>query len=687
MQASLLIEVLSEELPPKSLPKLAAAFSGHLFGALVAQAYADADAAVKTYATPRRLAIHIAQVRAVQPERLIERKGPAVAAGLKNGQPTPALSGFARSCGVAIEALETLHDGRQECYVYRSTEAGAPLSAQLPGMVSDALAKLPAAKRMRWGSGDVEFVRPLHGLLMLHGSQLISGQVMGLHSTATTLGHRFLSHGRLQITDADAYADILLQQGWVVAEFEERRERIRTQLLAAAREAQVLWDEALLDEVTALVEFPVVYRGEFSADFLAVPQECLILSMKQHQKYFPLVDQQGVLLPGFLVVSNLQAANPGHIIHGNERVLRARLSDARFFFEQDRKQRLDARVPKLAQVVYHNRLGSQLERVERMVGCASAIAHALAADSALAARAAYLAKADLLTDMVGEFPELQGQMGRYYAQFDDESPEVADAIAAHYLPRFAGDALPEGKISIALALADKLDSLVGLFGIGQAPTGDKDPFGLRRAALGVLRIVLETPLPVSLSWLIDCAHRAFPAALLDAKTATQVQSFMLDRLRNVLKERDYEAHEIEAVLACQSDQPCDVLARIEALRIFLQMPEAQALAAANKRVVNLLKKAETALPAVDTGLFGEDAERQLHAAVCALQPVVSAHVAALEYTAALTVLAGVRNAVDAFFDRVMVMAEDPAVRANRLALLAALSGLLNQVADISLLPG
>ncbi len=687
MRASVLIEIRSEELPPKSLQKLSSAFAEHLLGSLVAQGYVETGSPMRQFATPRRLAVWVPQVLAVQPPRQIERKGPAQAAGLKDGQPSPALLGFARSCGVTIDQLEIRQDGKQAHYVFRSTEAGVPLAVQLPAMVAEALSRLPTAKRMRWGNGEVEFVRPLHGLLMLHGDQLLSGSVMGLDSANTTLGHRFMSTGELCITHADDYENILLQQGWVEADFIRRREDIRAQLSAQAKADHVLWDEALLDEVTALVEFPVVYRGEFSADFLAVPQECLILSMKQHQKYFPLVDEQDCLLPGFLVVSNLKTADPGHIIHGNERVLRARLSDAQFFFEQDRKQRLDARVPKLAQVVYHNKLGSQLERVERLVGSASALAHTLGADSALAARAAYLAKADLLTDMVGEFPELQGVMGRYYAQYDGEAPEVAEAMSSHYLPRFAGDSLPAETVSLCVALADKLDTLVGMFGIGQIPTGDKDPFGLRRAALGVLRIVIERHLPVSLIGLIATTYSTFPAGLLDGETPTLVHGFLLDRLRNVLKDQAYEAAEIEAVLACQADHVDDILARLVAIRAFRQLPEAPALAAANKRVANLLKKAETGLSVVEQKWLTEEAEQQLYAVLLTLHPIVSAHVSAKEYTAALSALAGVRQPVDAFFDGVMVMVDDLAVRANRLALLARLRELMNQVADIGLLPG
>lgn len=685
MNATLLIELQTEELPPKSLQKLSAAFSNGIVAALQAQGFVDDISGVSVYATPRRLAVSIPQVAAIQPPRRIERKGPALAAGMKDGQPTPALVGFARSCGVEVTDLATMHDGKQECYVYRSTQSGEPLAQHLAGIVVDVLKKLPVAKLMRWGDSDVEFVRPVHGLIMLHGTQIVAGELLGLVSGNMTLGHRFLSQGKISIAHADDYAHNLLQQGKIMAGFAERRDSIRQQLADAAGDAQVLWDDALLDEVTGLVEFPSVYAGSFSADFLEVPQACLILSMKQHQKYFPLADQAGNLLPRFLVVSNLQTNDPSHIIQGNERVLRARLSDARFFFDQDRKTRLDSRVEKLAQVVYHNKLGSQLQRVNRMQHMASSIAALLHADTAAAARAAYLAKADLVTDMVGEFPELQGMMGTHYALHDGEAADVAAAISAHYQPRFAGDAVPQGAIAASVALADKLDTLIGIFGIGLIPTGDKDPFGLRRAALGVLRILIETPLALSLPALLAHAQAAFPAGVVADSVNVDVYGFMLDRMRHYLKEQGFEPGEIEAVLANQPERMDLILARIHAVREFRQLPEAAALAAANKRVRNILKKVAEPLGAVNPGLFEADSEKELFERVTQLAPQVTAFVAAGNYTAALTALAGVRTAVDAFFDGVMVMADDLAVRQNRLALLHALGEMMNRVADISML--
>ena len=685
MSATLLIELRTEELPPKSLAKLSTAFANGIANALQAQGYVTDLDGMASYATPRRLAVSIPKVTAIQPPRQIERKGPAVATAMKDGAPTPALTGFARSCGVTVADLATMHDGKQECYVYRSTQAGEPLAQHLSSIVADALKKLPVAKLMRWGDNDIEFVRPAHSLIMLHGDQVVTGEVLNLTSDNRTLGHRFLSQGDIIIDHADKYAQRLLEQGYVMADFAMRRADIRQQLTAVAGDAQVLWDDALLDEVTGLVEFPVVYAGTFSADFLAVPPACLILSMKQHQKYFPLTDRDGKLLPRFLVVSNIQTADTHHIIHGNERVLRARLSDAKFFFDQDRKTRLDSRVEKLAHVVYHNKLGSQFQRVQRLQIIAAQIAQLLGANANAASRAAYLAKADLITDMVGEFPELQGTMGTYYALHDGEAEDVAAAISAHYQPRFAGDAIPQGTIAASVALADKLDTLVGIFGIGLIPTGDKDPFGLRRAALGVLRILIETPLSLSLPDLLAHAQAAFPAGVISDNVDIDVYNFMLERMRHYLKEQGFEAGAIEAVLANQPARMDLILARIHAVREFQQLPEAAALSAANKRVRNILKKVSESIGAVQPDLLQTTEEKHLYARIIELTPIVHEHVANTNYTAALTALAIVRVPVDQFFDAVMVMADDREIRQNRLALLQVLGDMMNQVADISLL--
>ncbi len=683
-QATLLIELLTEELPPKALEKLANSFADTITDELKKLQFVAADIAANVYASPRRLAVQIPAVAAIQPDQHIVRRGPAVSAGMKDGQPSPALAGFARSCGVDVAALTTVHDGKQDVFAYESTKAGEALAAVLSGIVATALKKLPAPKLMRWGSLDVQFVRPVHGLMMLHGEQVIAGEVLGLQSRNLTRGHRFLSAGDVTVANADAYARTLAEEGKVIASFTARRELIRHKLSEAAARlnATIAAPDALFDEVTGLVEWPVVLEAGFEAEFLNVPQECLILTMQQNQKYFPLLDGDGKLMNRFLLVSNLQTDDPRYIVGGNERVLRARLSDAKFFYEQDQKQRLDSRLPRLANVVYHNKIGSQLERVERLQTIAAAIAGKLGADSALAARAAYLAKADLVSDMVGEFPELQGIMGRYYARLDGEDAAVADAIEGHYHPRFAGDSLPQGPIATAVALADKLETIVGIWGIGLIPTGDKDPFALRRAALGVLRMVLEQPL--DLKALIADAAAAFPAGLLSASVVDEVYAFALERLKNYLA-NDYKADEIDAVLALAPTQLNEVGAVLAAVAQFKALPEAATLAAANKRVKNILKKAEGDIGTVNPALFAEDAERALFDAIQALAPAVEAQFAAHDFAGALTQLASLRAPVDAFFDGVMVMADDLAVRANRIALLASLAALFNRVADISLL--
>ncbi|MBK0414500.1 glycine--tRNA ligase subunit beta [Chromobacterium haemolyticum] len=684
MNQTLLIELLTEELPPKALEKLAASFAQTIGDELKKMQFAPADAEATVYASPRRLAVQLADVAALQPDQKIARKGPAVTAGFKDGQPTPALAGFARSCGVEVSALSTMSDGKQDVYAYESVKQGQPLAAVLADVVALALKKLPAPKLMRWGSLDVQFVRPVHGLIMLHGDAVVPGEVLGLQSGQSTRGHRFLSEGEVTVANADAYARTLHESGKVVASFDARRELIRHKLTEAAARlnATIAAPEALFDEVTGLVEWPVVLEAGFEAEFLRVPQECLILTMQQNQKYFPLLDASGKLMNRFLLVSNLETADPSFIVGGNERVLRARLSDAKFFFEQDQKARLDSRLPRLANVVYHNKIGSQLERVERLQSIAGAIAHELGADAALAARAAYLAKADLVSDMVGEFPELQGVMGMYYAQHDGEHAEVAAAIEGHYHPRFAGDTLPEGKIATAVALADKLETIVGIWGIGLIPTGDKDPFALRRAALGVVRMALEADLDVKA--LLNIVAAAFPAGKLSANVADEVFGFMMDRLKNFLA-ADYKGDEIDAVLAQAPSRLAEVRAVLSAVAAFKALPEASALAAANKRVKNILKKAEGEVGAVNPALLSEAAEQALFAAVEQLAPQVDGQFAARDFAAALTQLASLRAPVDAFFDGVMVMADDAAVRNNRIALLARLAGLFNRVADISLL--
>ena len=695
MTDALLVEIFTEELPPKALARLMEAFSHGLFEGLKDKNFLPPDAEFTPFATPRRLAVLISSVLAKQADRVVERKGPAFATALDaSGQPTPALLGFAKSCGADVSKLERQVGEKGEYFVYRAKQKGEPLKNHLAAIVEAALKKLPVPKTMRWGAGEAQFVRPVHGVILLHGKKVVPGTVLGLKSGNQTRGHRFLSTGLLTLRNAMDYAKVLKQQGKVIASFETRRETIAGALDSAAHKAGkgVRWDlgksAELVDEVTSIVEYPVALTGSFDKAFLDVPKECLVISMQQHQKYFPLANASGELLANFLFVSNMQAKNPKEIIHGNERVLRARLADARFFFDQDRKTRLAERVPRLAMVVYHNKLGSQLQRVERMQKLAGEIARRLNADAKAAERAATLAKADLLTDMVGEFPELQGIMGRYYAHHDGETPAVAAAIEQHYLPKTAGGVLPEETVAICVALADKLDTLTGIFGIGLAPSGDKDPFGLRRAALGVVRILAEKSLPLDILELLTLARGHFPAGVVADSVAQDLHGFMLERLKPYLRDKLFEVDEIDAIVSLNPTRFDQVLPRLKALQAFRALPQADALAASNKRIRNILKQAGAVpVTTVDPALLRDPAEQQLAQEVEALRAHVEAQLNAGHYAAALQALASLRPAVDAFFDKVMVMAEDTALRHNRLALLANLSNLFLGAADISKLQG
>ena len=684
MTQTLLIELLTEELPPKALNNL-----GNHFAAAVAEGLEKAqlikgNVQYTAYASPRRLAVQVSNVKAVQDDQHVVKKGPAVANAMKDGAPTKALEGFARSCGADIGSLKIVHDGKQDVYAHEFTQAGKPLAGLLEDIINQAVKKLPIPKVMRWGSSTHTFVRPVHGLVILHGANVVPASVLGLQSGNSTLGHRFLSDGPITIQNADFYAEQMREQGKVIASFAERKAAIQTALNqhAGRLNATVAADEALLDEVAALVEWPVVLEAGFEAHFLEVPQECLILTMQQNQKYFPLLDAGGRLMNRFLLVSNLEAADPSHIIHGNERVLRARLSDAEFFYKQDQKNTLESRLPKLANVVYHNKIGSQAERSDRLQSIAAHIADQLGANRAQAERAARLAKADLVTEMVGEFPELQGTMGKYYARLDGENAAIADALEQHYRPRFAGDALPESSVATAVALADKLETLVGIWGIGLIPTGDKDPYALRRAALGILRMLMQHGLDVN--DLIQTAFVSFPQGLLNDKTPAEVADFMQARLA-VLLQNDYPQDIVAAVLAKRPGRLNDLAARLEAVAAFKALPEAAALAAANKRVQNLLKKADAELGVVNEALLQQDEERALYAAAQSMQPKIEAALARQDFQAALSELAAVKPQVDAFFDGVMVMADDAAVKQNRLNLLNQLSQQMNAVADIALL--
>jgi len=688
---TLLVELLTEELPPKALAKLGEVFSERIVAGLRASGLLDReDAAVRGFAAPRRLGVSIAEVLdQASAHEVTEKIMPVSVAFDGEGKPTQALLKKLQARGIPLEAIASFErrmDGKAEALFYSRVEAGAKLSQVLATIVNDAVKALPIPKVMRWGDSEVQFVRPVHKLTMLHDGEVMPGTVLGLEAGRTTMGHRFMGHTEIVLATAEDYEPTLLREGMVMPNFADRRAEIERQLQEQADAQQASLGEYadLLDEVTALVEHPTVYVGEFENEFLKVPQECLILTMRANQKYFPLFERSGRLTNRFLIVSNMRPKNPIHIITGNQRVVRPRLADARFFFDQDRKATLESRLPRLGSVVYHHRLGNQLQRVERLERLSGRIAAQMGADDKLAARAGRLAKADLVTEMVGEFPELQGVMGRYYALYDGEDVAVAEAVASHYQPRFAGDTLPQGQIAGAVALADKLDAMVGFFGIGLIPTGDKDPYGLRRAALGVLRILMETPLPLDLAALIDETVSGFaPGVLTENEFAGQLLDFIFDRLRNLLREAGHAVDTIDAVLALRPTRIDLVPAKLEAVRAFRLLPEAEALAAANKRIVNILRKNNETLPEADVALLRNEAEKALYHQVIDIVPQVHTCVERGDYTEALRVLAGLRSTVDRFFDEVMVMDEDEAVRKNRLATLKGLAALMNRVADIS----
>lgn len=700
---NLLVELFVEELPPKALKKLGEVFAQTLAQSLKTQGLASDAAAITPYASPRRLAAHVTGVLAVAADKPVAQKLMPVAVGLDaSGNATPALLKKLSALGAdasVVPGLRRENDGKADVLFYDSLAKGATLAEGLQKALEAALAALPIPKVMTYqlqdGWSSVNFVRPAHGLVALHGADVVPLAILGLTSGNTTQGHRFeAAKSPVVINDADSYAETLKRDGAVIASFAERRAEIERQLAAAAAKAgsnlKPIDDEALLDEVTALVERPNVLIGTFEAEFLAVPQECLILTMKANQKYFPLLDASvgnaGKLTNQFLVVSNIAPADPSAVIGGNERVVRPRLADAKFFFDQDRKKTLESRVLGLAKVVYHNKLGTQGERVQRVCAIAKAIGAQLGgeAQALQAEQAALLAKADLLTDMVGEFPELQGIMGRYYALHDGLSTDIADAIEDHYKPRFAGDTLPRNPVGTAVALADKLETLVGLFGIGQIPTGDKDPFALRRHALGVIRMLAEGDLDLPLDALLANAAATFAAVEGFKANNGALADFIYERLAGSLREQGYTAQEVDAVVSQRPQRLGDIPKRLAAVRAFAALAEAEALAAANKRVGNILKKAEGAVAAaIDKGLLQEAAEVALAAALAEVKPAADAAFAKGDYAASLQSLAALKAPVDTFFNDVMVNAEDPALRANRLGLLATLHLAMNQVADIS----
>ena len=696
---NLLVELFVEELPPKALKKLGLAFAGVLADSLKAQGLASPDSQVTDYASPRRLAVHVTGVAAQAADKAVSQKLMPVSVGLDaQGQATAALLKKLQALGAGaqdVPALQKRMDGKAEALYFDSTVRGASLAEGLQKALLDAIAKLPIPKVMTYqlardcalpGWSTVSFVRPAHGLLALHGNAVVPVQALGLQAGDSTQGHRFeAAVSPVRIANADDYAATLARDGAVIASFDARRAEIARQLQAAAsaQGAQAIDDAALLDEVTGLVERPHVMVCSFDAEFLQVPQECLILTMKANQKYFPLLDAAGKLSNQFLVVSNINPANPSAVIGGNERVVRPRLADAKFFFDQDRKKTLESRVPGLSKVVYHNQLGTQGERMQRVRAIARTIASKLGDDALVQAAdtAAQLAKTDLMTDMVGEFPELQGTMGGYYARHDGLSEDIAIAIEDHYKPRFAGDALPRNPVALVVALADKLETLVGMFGSGNLPTGDKDPFALRRHALGVIRMLVEEDLPLQLPALLADAQPAFGTLIQEASAA--LLEFVFDRLSGALREQGYSAQEVEAVLALRPARLGEVPPRLAAVRAFTALPESAALAAANKRIGNILKKSDEARASVQSGLLHEAAEKALHAAMQETVPIADALFASQDYTASLQALAALRAPVDAFFDGVMVNADDPALKANRLALLQQLHSAMNRVADLS----
>ena len=699
---NLLVELFVEELPPKALKKLGDSFAAVLFEQLKSQGLTTPDSAVTAFASPRRLAAHATRVALQAADRSVSQKLMPVAVGLDaSGNATPALLKKLAALGAdasAVAGLTKAPDGKAEALFYDSTVTGATLAEGLQKALLEAIAKLPIPKVMSYqlqadcampGWSSVSFVRPAHGLVALHGADVVPIQALGLTSGNSTHGHRFeAAVDPVVIKHADSYTQQLQDEGAVIASFAERRTEIVRQLAAAAAQVgggcQPIDDDALLDEVTALVERPKVLVCAFDKEFLDVPQECLILTMKANQKYFPLLDAAGKLTHRFLVVSNINPVDASLVVGGNERVVRPRLADAKFFFDQDRKKTLASRVEGLDRVVYHNKLGSQGERMERVRAIARAIGQQLGGDvlAQKAAQAAQLAKTDLVTDMVGEFPELQGTMGRYYALNDGLTADVADAIEDHYKPRFAGDTLPRNDVGVVVALADKLETLVGMFGIGNLPTGDKDPFALRRHALGVIRMLVEKNLPVSLRDLVANALPAFGDKVTDASTT--LVDFIYDRLAGSLREQGYTAQEVDAVLALRPQQLGDVPKRLAAVRAFAALPEAPALAAANKRVGNILKKAEGIVAAeVNTALLQEPAEKALVDAIKSIAEQADNAWASGNYTANLQALATLKTPVDEFFNTVMVNADDPALKANRLGLLATLHAAMNRVADLS----
>lgn len=681
-----LVEIGTEELPPKALKTLATSFADNVEAELN-QAGLTFDK-IEWFAAPRRLAVKVLNLATQQPSKEIEKRGPAVSAAFDaEGKPTKAAEGWARGCGITVEQAERIATDKGEWLVYRAKIEGQPTKNLLNDIVANALAKLPIPKPMRWADKTVQFIRPVHTVTMLLGDELIEGEILGVASARTIRGHRFLGEKEFEIQHADQYPQLLRDKGSVVADFNERKAEIlaKSQAKATALGGVADIEESLLEEVTSLVEYPNVLAAKFEERFLEVPAEALVYTMKGDQKYFPIYDKDGKLLPHFIFVSNINPEDPTAIIEGNEKVVRPRLTDAEFFFKTDLKQKLVDRLPRLETVLFQQQLGTLKDKTDRIEQLAGEIAKQIGADEAKAKRAGLLSKCDLMTNMVFEFTDTQGVMGMHYARHDGEDEEVAVALNEQYMPRFAGDELPKSLVASAVALADKFDTLTGIFGIGQAPKGSADPFALRRAALGALRIIVEKNLPLDLEDLVKKSTALFGDKLTNQNVVTDVVDFMLGRFRAWYQDEGIAVDVIQAVLARRPTRPADFDARVRAVSHFRTLDSAEALAAANKRVSNILAKADAAIGEINLTACVEPAEKALAEAVLVLRTEVQPLIAQSDYTAVLDKLANLRAPVDSFFDNVMVNAEDPALRQNRLAILNTLQGLFLQVADISVL--
>ena len=686
--AQFLVEIGTEELPPKALKRLSQAFADGIEAGLKEAELSFGE--VDIFAAPRRLAVRINDLQTKQADKTVEKKGPAKKAAFDaEGNPTKALEGFARSCGASVDQLQELETPKGIWMVYYQQVTGLSAADLLPEIVSQSLAKLPIPKRMRWGSSEVSFVRPVHWVVMMLDEAVVPATILGHQAGNQTYGHRFHAPEAISLAHPNEYEVVLKEKGFVMADFAERATHIFHAVtdIAKAHGGKAVIDEALSEEVTALNEWPVPIVGAFDEAFLEVPAEALISAMKGHQKYFHMVDAEGKLMPNFITLANIDSKNPDAVRDGNERVIRPRLSDAKFFWDQDRKQPLEAFLPRLKTVVFQQKLGTLLDKTERLESLSATIAKALkveAVEVALCERAAHLSKCDLMSEMVGEFPDLQGIMGRYYAQEQGEEASVAAAIDEQYQPRFAGDVVPQTVTGQVLAIADKLDTITGIYGIGQSPTGDKDPFGLRRAALGMMRVMIENELDLNLPELIGQSLALHPAVEQSEELVNEIYDFIISRLRAYYAGLGISAEQFEAVRVCRPVSPVDFHARIAAVKAFATMPEAEALSAANKRIQNILKKVEGELPEqVNPELLTEAAEQALYEQLVSLQAQVAAELKQGDYTTAIRQMATLRAAVDQFFDEVMVMSEDENIRQNRLALLNTIHQLFSQVADIS----